>query len=91
MYGEDHKKLVSFTNRPKLDECFTGELSFIDVLNEQIAREKAIEIAKKAKGGLEIDIYEDHTDYFVDFTLKEGEVKELRLGGGNDERDGWIL
>lgn len=54
---------------------------------ENDRRDAAMTVACNAGGGLLCHVYENHTEYFVDFTIPRGVEKSVFFGGRFDERD----
>lgn len=75
----------------EVDNWFKAELHAIVIQKEAERRELAIQIANHAGCGLDISIYEEHTEYFLNFDLPEGEIQEQKYTGMTDERNSQIF
>ena len=75
---------------PNITDTRRNWLIQMDLLEESQRREMAIRIANEAECGLDISVYESHSEYFLNFDKSEGDINEQFYKGMNDERDGRV-
>jgi hypothetical protein len=69
------------------ENWFKAEFYAVQLEREAQRREIAIRIGGAAGCGLDISVYENYTEYFLNYNLPDGLVQERFYGGVNDERN----